>query len=192
MGAPEAEPTGNGRLTNDGSVAERAQRIAEHAVRIPNISPTDLTGQTGPARLWLFNTGIQYISNQSTATIRVRNPERNNDPRTLPPGVSTFVDWFAPWVDNPTELYNKAIRFRAVPPGADPSNPGTGLFYVFLDYREEIVCWLPFGADYGLRNPIELTPIGSGLFLTPCSRIDISVVVDQLIAIIMPGATSVA
>ena len=69
--------------------------------------------------------------------------------------------------------------------------PAPGFFYVFLDYDQEIVCWLPFGSDYGLRNPIEQTPIGSGIFLMPCSRIDISVVYDTTASVILPGATLV-
>jgi len=191
IGDTEAAPTDGSGAPNGGTLAERAARAADCSVRIPGVSSTDIIGQVGPARRWLFNTGIMNISNGTTATIRVRNPERNSDPRTLGLGQGTFVDWLAPWVDNPTEMYNKAITFRAVPPGADPSNPGTGLFYVFLDYDQEIVCWLPFGSDYGLRNPIERTPIGSGIFLSPCSRIDISLFYDSTTAVILPGATLV-
>jgi hypothetical protein len=155
-------------------LVERAKRLIEESEKIRGIEAVEATGEV---YRWLYNTWIRDITNFTTSIIRIRNPERQSF-RNLLPGTTVTVNWAAPWVDSPTELSNKALTVRAIPsgPGVSPTNPGTGLFRVFLDYDNEIVSWVPFSADHGMRNPIELTP-GGGVFLTPVNTIDLNIVV---------------
>jgi hypothetical protein len=173
-------------------LAKRAQRLLELSEEFPGVTPVEDT--SGTTERWLFNTGIRDIRNLTSQVIRVRNPETQTT-FTLnpPPGGKATVDWFAPWVDNPTEFSNKSITVRVRPPGADPSNPGTLVFRFFLDFDNEIVSWVPAGGAHTDRNPIELTP-GGGVFLTPVSRIDVTVNAVTLASgatVIVPGASVV-
>lgn len=169
-------------------LVERAKRLIEKSERIPGIEAAEANGEV---YRWLYNTGIRDLNNLTTSIIRIRNPETQTF-RNLLPGQNVTVNWQAPWVDNPTELFNKALSVRTIPsgPGVSPTNPGTGLFRVFLDYDTEIVSWVPFGADYGMRNPIELTP-GGGVFLTSVSTIDLNIVIGPA-SVVVPGAAVVA
>lgn len=164
-------------------LVERAKGLIEKSEQIPGIEPVEANGQVFR---WLYNTRIFNITNLTSSTIRIRNPERAMI-GDLSPGAVASVNWQAPWVDNPTELYNKAITVRSIPSGASSSNPGTVLFRVFLDYDIEIVSWVPSGADYGMRNPIELTP-GGGEFLERVSAIDLNIAVTTTPSVIVPGA----
>jgi hypothetical protein len=152
-------------------LTKRAQQLLELSVQVPEISPVERSG--GEVDRWLYNTWIRDITNLTSGQVRVRNPE-NEQRRDISPGGTATVNWASPWVDNPTEFSVKSLTFRTRPPGADPTNPGTLIFRVFLDFDVEIVSWVPAGADHTMRNPIELTP-GGGVFLGRVREIDLTV-----------------
>ena len=174
----------------DGS-ADRVGGAAAAAVRLEWVQPMEFDENLPPEHQvdW-WNTGVATIRNGITSIVRVLNQETQLSQTISTPGGSTVVSWFMPWCNSYDEVTTKALLFRAAPP-ATPTARGSRLFYIFQDYRSDTVMWLPPGVhDFGMRDPIELTP-NSGTFLGPSSVIDLSVVVNPLNGLIVPGAAVV-
>jgi hypothetical protein len=177
--------------------ADRVGRAATGAVRLSWVEPVEVDKSLPPEDPTDFrNTTVRYITNQTSVIVRVVNQEKSTQDtrqRIMNPGRIARADWFLPWCGGPQgygEVTTKALLFRAVPPAA-PGSRGSRLFYVFQDYGTDTAMWLPPGVpDFGMRDPIELTP-NSGNFLPASSVIDLDVLVNPLNGLIVPGATVV-
>lgn len=137
-----------------------AAGAAVHLRWVEPMDPDSSLAPVYPTTSW-WNTGINTISNATSAIVRVLNQETQESLVVPPAGRATSVGWFLPWCNTYDEVAVKALAFRPVPP-ATPTARGSRLFYIFQDYGSDTAMWLPPGVtDFGFREPIETSP-GSG------------------------------
>ena len=100
-----------------------------------------------PAQAW-WNTGCLRIYNYTSyAYLHVVDQEDSRYKLIIPQDESrNFNGVIFPWCDNIDEVYSKAFLFRS------GSSPYPRLFYMFQNYRDDTVYWLPANAsNYGQR-----------------------------------------
>ncbi|MBU2669141.1 hypothetical protein KOI35_37075 [Actinoplanes bogorensis] len=150
-------------------------------VELPWIEPVEVdaaeVAEPGAAARW-WNTGVQHLMNPTLGLLTVLNQETQAMVVVQSAGAA-LVQWLLPWCDTYDEVASKSLVFRIFRPGV--SGAGERIFSVFQDYRSNRAMWLPAGVtDFQARSPIE-TFVGSGVFLPPCSVLNVRV------GIIPPG-----
>jgi len=126
---------------------------------VPGLKPA-------PAGDW-WNTGCKNIFNRTDSQLFVLNLENQAVRTTIDAGVGGSFTTIFPWCDSLDEVATKAFSFHLGNSRDDPR-----LFYMFQNYRDDLINYAPGDAD-AYTDRIEAQTSTGAIF--PHSYVDVFV-----------------